>query len=36
MKTHPISFLPGLIAAIAVPVIVNAASLSPGLKLWLF
>jgi YHS domain-containing protein len=31
MKTHPISFLPGLIAAIAVPVIVNAASLSRGL-----
>ena len=28
MKTHPISFLAGLIAAIAVPVLVNAASSS--------
>ena len=33
MKTHPISFLSGLIAAIAVPVLVNAASLSRSL-LW--
>jgi YHS domain-containing protein len=31
MKTHTISFLPGFTAAIAVPVIVNAASLSPSL-----
>ena len=31
MKTHPILFLSGLIAAIAVPVIVNAASLSRSL-----
>jgi YHS domain-containing protein len=31
MKTQPISFLPGFIAAIAVPVTVNAASLSRGL-----
>jgi YHS domain-containing protein len=31
MKTHPIPFLSGLIAAIAVPVIVNAASLSRSL-----
>jgi hypothetical protein len=33
MKTHPISFLSGFIAAIAVPVLVNAASLSRSL-LW--
>ena len=31
MKTHPISFLSGFLAAIAVPVIVNAASLSRSL-----
>ena len=31
MKTHPISFLSGFIAAIAVPVLVNAASLSRSL-----
>ena len=32
MKTQPISFLSGLVVAIAVPVILNAASLSwnPG------
>ena len=30
MKTQPISFLSGLIVAIAVPVILNAASLSPN------
>jgi YHS domain-containing protein len=33
MKTHPISFLSGFIATIAVPVLVNAASLSRSL-LW--
>jgi YHS domain-containing protein len=33
MKTHPISFLSGFIAAIAVPVLVNAASLSQS-RLW--
>ena len=31
MKTHPISFIAGFIAAIAVPVLVNAASLSRSL-----
>jgi YHS domain-containing protein len=33
MKTHPIRFLSGFIAAIAVPVLLNAASL-PGSLLW--
>ena len=33
MKTQPISFLSGFIAAIAVPVLLNAASL-PGSLLW--
>lgn len=33
MKTHPISFLSGFIAATAVPVLVNAASLSRSLLL---
>jgi YHS domain-containing protein len=33
MKTHPISFLSGFIAASAVPVLVNAASLSQSLRL---
>ena len=33
MKTHPISLISGFIAAIAVPVLVNAASLSQSLLL---